>query len=238
MPEKTFEEKLQRVEDFQQIQNIMGRYPYYIMAGKATEYMTKMFAKKAPDIRVYLGEQGYREGPDAPYRGMPNPLGPDAKPQTARVGSLIIHAPICPVIEVAGDGQTAKGVWIGLGLIGEKRRETGEPEGIWEWDKYGVDFIKEDNEWKIWRHHIYRLLHQWGVDEKWPEQFDKPDEGTMMPRPSAGGPGGPRSSGPGSGPPKFDGPAVDDNPYRPDTVQRLVPKPPEPYETWTDTFMY
>ena len=32
--------------------------------------------------------------------------------------------------------------------------------------------------------------------------------------------------------------SVDDNPYRPDTVQHMVPKPPEPYQTWADTTLY
>jgi len=238
MPEKTIEERLQRVEDFQQIQNIMGRYAYYVMADQ-TKIQTELSTRKNPYYRIYFGEQGYWEGLDASERahgggGPPPSAGgaPGAKPGEpgeAKVqgggpgtpGSLIIHAPICPVIEVAGDGKTAKGVWIGLGLLGNINRQTGEPEGSWEWDKYGVDFIKEDGKWKMWHHHIYRLLG-WKVDGKWADQFKSRPEGApsgMMKR-------------------KTDGPAIDDNPYTLDTVQRLVPRPPEPYETWADTWMY
>lgn len=225
MTAKTLEERIQRVEDFQQIQNIMGRYAYYVMGNR--ELIEKeLFTQKNPTFRIYLGEQGYWEGVDAYKRAYsgPRPDGPagsaaapDAPPKGNRVGSLVIHAPICPVIEIAGDGKTAKGVWIGIGLLGEKNRETGEPEGIWEWDKYGVDFIKEDGKWKIWHHHIYRLLHGWKVDKKWADQFRSPEVF--------------RTSNP-------DGPAIDDNPYTPDTVQKLVPEPPEPYETWADTTPY
>lgn len=210
MAEKTLEEKLQRVMDFQEIQNIMGRYAYYIMANMQPRLGELLFARKQPDVRVYFGEQGYFEGPDAPDRAWGNF-------EEGRVGFMALHAPICPVIEVAGDGKTAKGVWIGLGLLAGSFRDESKPSGRWEWDKYGIDFIKEDGKWKIWHHHIYRLLHGWGIDEKWAEQFDKPEPEMGM---------------------KMDGLPVDDNPYRPDTAQRLVPKPPEPYETWSDTFMY
>jgi len=209
MKGKTFEERLQRIEDVQQIQNIMGRYAYYIMAGMQRHLGELLFARR-PDTRVYFGEQGYFEGPDAPERAWGNF-------EEGRVGFMAIHCPICPVIEIAGDGKTAKGVWIGLGLLAGTNKETGEPTGTWEWDKYGVDFIKEDGKWKIWHHHIYRLLHGWGVDEKWADQFKKPEPSMQF---------------------KTDGPAIDDNPYRPDTVQRLVPRPPDPYEKWEDTFMY
>lgn len=217
MAAKTIEQRLQRVEDFQQIQNIMGKYVYYVMAGLQDEIGEQFFSKR-PDTREYLGEQGYWEGPNAwgkvaAQMAKIRPSSPEA-----RVGTMAMHAPICPVIEVAGDGKTAKGVWIGLGVLAMKNRETGEPTGAWEWDKYGVDFIKEDGVWKIWHHHIYRLLHGWNVDSKWADQFKRPEfkmEGM-----------------------KPDGPAIDDNPYRPDTVQRMVPQPPEPYETWTDTFSY
>lgn len=217
MAAKSVEERLQRTEDFQQIQNIMGRYAYVTMA-MAQKERVALFAKKTPGVRVYFGQEGYFEGIDAPDRawgGLPEMMAGES--QGPPLGAMPVHAPICPVIEVAGDGKTAKGVWIGLGLLCMKDRETGEPIGAWEWDKYGVDFVKEDSIWKIWHFHIYRLIHGWGVDEKWAEQFSKPEGGMGL---------------------KMDGPAVDDNPYHPDTVQRLVPKPPEPYETWEDTTMY
>jgi hypothetical protein len=217
MAKKSIEERLQRVQAFQEIQNIMGRYAYITMA-QAQEERVALFAKKAPGVRVYFGEQGYFEGPEAPEKawgGMSASMVEGGR--DSRAGIMPIHAPICPVIEVAGDGKTAKGVWVGLGLLAMKNRETGEPTGAWEWDKYGVDFIKEDGKWKIWHFHIYRLLHGWGVDEKWTEQFKKPEPALGL---------------------KMDGPAVDDNPYRPDTIQRMVPRPPEPYETFDPKNIY
>jgi len=211
MAELSLEERITRIEDNLEIQKLMGKYAYYIMAGMQSDLGELLFARR-PDTRVYFGEQGYFEGPDAPERAWVGFLG-----NVDRTGFMALHAPICPVVEIAGDGKTAKGVWIGLGLLAMKRGEEGTPYGAWEWDKYGIDFIKEDGKWKIWHHHIYRLLHGWGVDEKWAEQFAKPEPSFDL---------------------KLDGPAVDDNPYHPDTRQRLVPKPPEPYDTYKPEDMY
>jgi len=217
--EKSVEQKLQKLEDFIDVQNLMGRYAYYISVGMPDDLAEEIFAGDHPTFRIYLGENGYWDGPGARKRayGGDRPPMSDEERQKMRTGNLVIHAPICPVIEIAGDGKTAKGVWMGIGLIGFKNRKTGEPGSSWEWDKYGVDFIKVNGKWKAWHFHIYRLLHGWDPDKKWAEQFiaQEPFKAATP-----------------------DGPAIDDNPYRPDTVQRLVPKPPDPYETWADTKMY
>ena len=129
MAEKSFKEKLQRVIAFQEIQNIMGRYAYVTMA-MAQKERVALFAKKTPSVRVYFGQEGYFEGVDAPERawgGMSPGPGEEGFP-----GRMAIHAPICPVIEVAGDGKTAKRIWIGLGLLAMKDRETGDPIRAWD----------------------------------------------------------------------------------------------------------
>jgi len=53
-----------------------------------------------------------------------------------------------PVIEVAGDGETARAVWFCPGLEGATPT----------WIKYGCDFKKQDGEWKIWHLHVYGML--------------------------------------------------------------------------------
>lgn len=216
MPAKTIEERLQRMEDIHEIQQLMGRYPYYVMMMDYEGLNNNLFAKKDPGVKVHLGSIGYWQGVDAPQRSIGS-IGSGGPPQD-RTGIMTLHMPVCPVIEVAGDGKTAKGVWIGIGLLCMKN-EKGEPNGAWEFDKYGVDFIKEDGRWKIWHHHIYDLLKGWNVDEKWAEMFKK--------QPPVGGRGV-----------QPDGPTFDHNPYSPTTIIQNAPKPPEPYETWTDTTSY
>ena len=62
-------------------------------------------------------------------------------------GQMMQHTLATPVIEVAGDGQTAKGVWMSPGH--EARVMGGKLTAIWVWGTYGEDFIKEDGKWKI-----------------------------------------------------------------------------------------
>jgi len=64
-----------------------------------------------------------------------------------------MHPLSTPVIEVAADAQTAKAAWLCPGL------ECGGPPGhklaAWGWNKYGIDFIRENGVWKIWHLHVY-----------------------------------------------------------------------------------
>ncbi len=62
------------------------------------------------------------------------------------------------MIEVTGDGKTAKGVWIAIGCVARTDAQTGEVQCFGRWDKYGVDLIKEDGVWKFWHFHIYRIF--------------------------------------------------------------------------------
>jgi hypothetical protein len=59
-----------------------------------------------------------------------------------------LQALTTPVIEIAGDGETARAVWTSPGLEGT------EPA----WVKFGCDFKKQDGEWKIWHLHVYGLV--------------------------------------------------------------------------------
>ena len=61
--------------------------------------------------------------------------------------TLHVRGLTTPVIEVAGDGETARAVWLCPGLEGMTPA----------WTKYGCDFKKQDGEWKIWHLHAYGL---------------------------------------------------------------------------------
>jgi hypothetical protein len=217
MAAKSLEERVQRTEDYIQIQNIMGRYCYYVMAGMQAEINDRLFAKNQPGSRVTWGTLGYWDGPDAPQRALGALRGMGGE-ERSRKGAMAVHVPLCPVVEVAGDGKTARGVWFSPGLLCMKDPKTGELSGMWEWDKYGVDFIKQDGQWKIWHHHIYSLLH-WNIDLGWKKSFETPMPEMKRYESMDGGP-------------------YENNPYTPDTEQKLYPKPPDPYETFNPNERY
>ena len=66
------------------------------------------------------------------------------------VGQLLLHVTTTAIIEVAEDGQIAKCFWYSPGMIAE----TGQSANT-IWEAYGVDFVKENGEWKMWHLHMF-----------------------------------------------------------------------------------
>lgn len=74
-------------------------------------------------------------------------------PENLGIGRLLVHALTEPVITIAEDGKTAQGVWYTPGLCGGGTmmdKVLPEPMGMWMYEKYGIDFVREPEGWKIW----------------------------------------------------------------------------------------
>ncbi len=69
-------------------------------------------------------------------------------------GVMMLYTCDTPILTVAEDGRTAKGVWISSGAD-TWREGDARPQGYWRWGKYAVDFIREDGVWKIWKLRFY-----------------------------------------------------------------------------------
>lgn len=178
-------------------------------------------------------------------------------------GEYVMHTQETPVIEVAGDGKTAKGIWysIGLAVRGQVDEDGNTSVGTgWMWEKYAVDFIKEDGEWKIW--HLLNLMDQG------PAESQGQDNTAQAPGGGQGGaPGGQGGAPPdmqggappdmqGGGPPAGGGPGGDGGRqggapggqggeqaseyyhWSPTTAPVIEPPFPEPYYTFSETFEY
>lgn len=206
------EHELERVKAVNEILNLLSKMQYFHMVNN-DDGVASLFAKRA-DTRLYFGELGYWVGADAPVKGGKTFEGMD------KAGMMALHLMVNPVIEVAGDGKTARGIFIASGIVAMKSRETGKPNAMWEWNRYGIDFIKEDGKWKLWHHHIFPLF-QMGWNENWAEHFEKKKEGGM-PIPI-------KTDFPGTPADVF---------YSPDAELPLAPAPPGPYETFDPENMY
>ena len=81
----------------------------------------------------------------------------NAKADSGAGGEFAMHLSTTPVIEIAGDGKTAKGIWYspGLGLSPKMNDSSVDVTGIFFWERYGGDFIKEKGVWKIWHLGMY-----------------------------------------------------------------------------------
>ena len=214
--------EIQMLKDVHEIQNLMGRYIYLHEVSRDPEFPDTMFAQKTPGVSSEVANMGAfveQKGIRKLYK-KPEPGGMLSDLR----GLLFTHPLTTPVIEVAGDGKTAKGIWMSPGYETHMNRDTGKPIGCSCYTKYGCDFVKEDGKWKVWHYHVYRVFIT---------PFNKPftDEWELKVRDKqqkeVAGPFG-----------KPDRPTTYDHPYSTTTERELIPAPPEPYETFSETFSY
>lgn len=145
-----------------EVMNVAMKYFHYHQCFRDDLVLEECIAKKAQGVHAEHGASGVYEGYESVakwWEKRPNPP-----------GKMILHAITTPIVEVAEDLQTAKAVFIlmgvecGLtkpGLLPEamlSTKKSVDGRDIWEhWGfaKYGMDFISEDGEWKIWHFHAY-----------------------------------------------------------------------------------
>lgn len=65
------------------------------------------------------------------------------------IGDMVIHLVTTPYIVVAGDCNTARGLWY-VPSVNVEIDENGDPVPVTIWEKCDVDFIREEGQWKIW----------------------------------------------------------------------------------------
>ena len=195
---------------------LISSYCYYHAQNRDRDWYFLSFAKKAPDIAVGHGQMGVMVGKEAlesrifaERRSEGEEGGPGG-----RVGWCFLHPTASQYIEVAGDGQTAKGVFLSIGI-----ESAGDERGVlkpaWGWGAYGVDFIKEDGEWKIWHFYIHRIFRG-DFFQSWTSYNPDVEPGYYtLPEDQ-----------------RYTKPPIDDCPYRPNEKFVLKPDPPKPYETF------
>lgn len=229
--------------DRAQVENLFGRYMTLHNAFRDPEIIPLWARKGTPDLRAQYSNNGIYTDWDtivAYHAQRPHPP-----------GKLIYHFLASPIIEVAEDGQTAKGMWLMSGLesgLTTPEAAAGAPDfmyaknveidgkKVWMHEvyaKYGVDFIKQNGEWKIWHFHCFEVARSpFGVgwipfaaaaqDHPFADDlmyFGENGRPVMMPKPNA--------------------PAtLRHNPYRTDKGQTLDLLPPVPYRTFAETFAY
>ena len=138
-----------RIQAAQDCRNLMAKYLYYHSAGRHAEYVDLWANRDDCALRMpwgqYNGIEGVRQCYLKEHGTVDEAAGDPGLPFAA------IHDMDTEIIEVAQDGQTAKGVWISPGHETFPSREhPGEMEPQWCWGRYGVDFILEDGVWKFW----------------------------------------------------------------------------------------
>lgn len=233
------EEILLRLEWRREIRNIMGRISHDYSIKEEGLVYERYFSTRG-DVCLglnngfYKGSQAVKGYYDAlaaevklssqlVQKAFPEELGSKTEEEILGVG-MITYLPFeSQVIEIAEDGKTAKGVWNirGSGC----HLETCGPVAHWTFGYAAVDFILEDEEWKIWHMQIlYNVDHPCGTsfcDE--PKKYEPvevfaPIGEFKLPEPNV--------------------PVTLFETFYADRPKAQPPKCPEPYATFDETFSY
>ena len=238
--------RLRRANDVIEIQNVMSLHEYYHASYQHQEELDAIWSQKTEDVSFEEALfQARFVGMDAiktyyvdfmrntlfkSARDISISLFPQLKDEPEGelpFGMSFMHTLTTPVIEVAEDGQTAKGAWISPGHITMPSFE--KLQAYWHWDRYGVDFLKEDGKWKIWHFFVGREFtspyeKSWvdstldneeayavalAIFKEWPG-FKEPHAAQLN---------------------EFES-------YSPFKITQLSPRLPEPYRTFSETFSY
>ena len=165
----------QKALDQQAVENVMNRHVMYHCYGLHEDEVLALWVNE-PENRATASfgqNQGFFVGWDAIWEGYVvshteswldraksycEEKGIDVSGMTDEeildvyggVGQFLMHYTTTAIIEIADDGQTAKGFWYSPGMV----KETGEAAQTL-WEAYGCDFVKENGEWKIWHLHMF-----------------------------------------------------------------------------------
>jgi hypothetical protein len=239
MKQLTPNEMLDRLEWRREVRNIMGRISHDYAVKQEAEVYERYWSTRE-DVSLGLNN-GYYQGAAAVagyYKALgeeiklsseliqkmfPKELGDKTEEEVYGVG-MITYLPFeSQVIEIADDGQTAKGIW---NIRGSGCHLTvGGPVANWIFGWAAVDFIQEEGQWKIWHMQLlYNVDHQCGSAFCDEEKVFEPVPGFepigdfKLPEPNV--------------------PKTLFETFYPDRPKAVSPRCPEPYETFEKTFSY
>jgi hypothetical protein len=202
----TLSERIHRATAATECEKVMSRHCYYHAGGIHREEIEEFWTKEEPLTWAHnFGQMNslenytacYADAQEAnavEYYALLEPVYPevaDVKDRRALTEEAM-HLLVSPIIEVAADGQTAKGLWYTPGCIFSTLTPGKERAGMWIWERYGADFVLEDGQW------VYRNLKVccdiagmmdepgWGLSQGPPGPPPDPDGGDDPPA----GPGG------------------------------------------------
>jgi hypothetical protein len=201
------ETQLARADAAREIQNLMGRYTVNF----SPKYMHRaidFYALDRQDVSVEIADRGVYVGAEALRRLFTGSFAMSTK------GNLLIHYLATPMIEVAQDGQSARGVWRSPGIEAVVPPDGGKPVPLWSFGTYAVDFVRTNGEWKILHLHWFRTI-KCSYEKAWVDDLSMTYTGKFAEAPDIL-------------------PTTFHYPFTPETTQEPIPPCPLPYETLTN----
>lgn len=229
----------ERFEDRREIKNLMGKYVTSCLLCRENTIVDELFCGR-DDISLGFNN-GYYVGRDAVkayfqavcdntakksaclQKIFPEQLGKLSQEEVYGVGPFKAEPLNSCYMQIAGDGQTAKAIWMVEGSITDITEKG--PITSWAWGYYAADFIKEDGHMRLW--HVLRVEDtncpngvNWGMPENnYPELPEFAElKGMELPAPNH--------------------PAAVYETFSADRCSAKTPRLPEPYTTFAETFSY
>ncbi|MCR5794567.1 MAG: nuclear transport factor 2 family protein [Solobacterium sp.] len=196
--------KINKLDAYTEIQNTMGRMIAAVNFRRKDD-VYRYFASELEDVSLEYADEGVFTGPEAVRAGIAHLLGEEIKP-----GEMIDLQLTTPVIEVAGDCMSARAVWWSPGAA-SVLREGQDPQALWVWGDFAVDFVYIHEEWKI-RHLHYFTLIKCDYHKGWVEDTSLINRPNTAMHPLAQ-------------------PSTWHHPYHPKAVRFGIPAAPYPYDT-------
>jgi hypothetical protein len=173
-------------EDRREIKNLMGKYANLLILNRDDEIYDMLWSKSRADTAFGVNE-GWYTGADSVKRRylaryeknraiasmlgerLPDRFGGRRGDELYGIGVFRSMPVSCPVVRVAADGRTAKGLWVCQGSAADMYPYG--PAARWIWGYYDVVFIREEGGWKIWRlKWLEELSARCGADWGRPEE--------------------------------------------------------------------
>jgi ketosteroid isomerase-like protein len=147
--------EMKRLKAINDVQNLMGRYEVVHITPNEIGQTSELFALWREDCSVEVSDGGVIFGPKNIREYWRAMVAYSIK------ATAFFHTLASPVIQVAGNGMTAKATWASPGFECGLELKQGEPPfAKWCWGRYAMDFIKnpKTGEWKIWHMHWFRMM--------------------------------------------------------------------------------
>ena len=208
------------------VENLMSAHFYSFWANQRADELALYWSREKEDIayaledRAYIGREAvygyyvtdYAKAQAEKLARLAPVLGVENKPENLGIGDSVYDMSTSPFIQVAADCQTAQAIVITMSYRIELDSD-GQPKTDHIRSRFGFDFVKEPDGWKIW--HVRQL-----ADIALPFKLGDPNQ--------------PRAMGDTSFFPAGNGPAPKSDFYTPKTVPSLSPALPRPYESWQE----
>ncbi len=183
----TTAELMDRWDARREIMNTMVRFISQDYLFRREKDMYEKYWSKAEDVCLgvnagyYSGAaavKGYYAGIDAQTRlesrliqqKYPTRLGDKSEAEVYGAGVLRMKPLDTPVVEIAGDGKTAKALYSVRAT--NVKLTPGGHVSYWEWGWIGVDFVLEKGEWKVW-HMLYVQDIDCPTHQSWAEPAEE-----------------------------------------------------------------